>query len=83
MTVLAYVLGSVLLLLSVVLVVLVLFQNSKKSGLSGAIGGTNTNSFLGKNQVQTKEKKLSKYTTICSAVYVVVAIATYILCSAA
>lgn len=81
MTVLAYILGSILMVVSVLLVVLVLFQNSKKRGLSGAIGGTTGDSYFGKNQGQTKEKKLSRYTTIACAVFAVVAIAAYIVCS--
>lgn len=81
MTILAYVLGSVLMLVSVALVVLVLFQNAKKHGLSGAIGGTTGDSYFGKNQGQTKEKKLSRLTTIACAVFAVVAIAAYIICS--
>lgn len=81
MVVLAYVLGSLLVVLSAVLVVIVLLQNSKKRGLSGAISGSAGDSFYGKNQGQTKEKKLSRITTIFAIVYAVVAIATYILCS--
>jgi len=81
MTVLAYVLGSVLMLVSVLLIVLVRVQNYKKHGLSGAIGGTTGDSYFGKNQGQTKEKKLSRYTTIACAVFAVVAIAAYIVCS--
>ncbi len=81
MTVLAYILGSVLMLVSVVIILLVFFQNSKKRGLSGAIGGTSGDSYFGKNQGQTKEKRLSRYTTIACAVFAVLAIAAYILCS--
>lgn len=81
MTVLAYVLGSVLMLTSIAIVLLIMFQSSKKRGLSGAISGTSGDSYFGKNQGQTKEKKLSRFTTIACAVFAVVAIAAYILCS--
>ena len=80
-TVLAYVLGSIFIALSIALVVLVLFQNSKKRGLSGAIGGTSSDSFFGKNQGQTKEKKLSRATTILAIVFAVLAIVAYTLFS--
>ena len=50
-------------------------------GESGAIGGTTGDSYFGKNQGQTKEKKLSRLTTIACAVFAVVAIAAYIICS--
>ena len=75
MTILSYVLGSLLLLVAIALIVLVLFQSSKKRGLSGAVGGTSADSFFGKNQSQTKEKKLSRFTTILAAVFAVLAIA--------
>lgn len=81
MTILAYVLGSILMVASIAIVLLVLFQSSKKQGLSGAIGGTSGDSYFGKNQGQTKEKKLNRFTTIACAVFAVVAIVAYILCS--
>lgn len=78
-TVLSYVLGGIMILLSIALVVLVLFQNSKKRGLSGAIGGTSSDSFFGKNQGQTQEKKLSRLTTIGAIVFAVLTVVAYIL----
>lgn len=78
-TVLGYVLGAVILLISIAIVVLVLFQSSKKRGLSGAIGGTSSDSFFGKNQGQTKEKKLARATTVLSVVFAVLAFASVLL----
>jgi len=78
-TVLGYVLGAVILLISIAIIVLVLFQNSKKRGLSGAIGGTSSDSFFGKNQGQTKEKKLARYTTVLSIVFAVLTFAAVLL----
>ena len=78
-TILGYVLGGLIILVSALIVVLVLFQNSKKRGLSGAIGGTSSDSFFGKNQGQTKEKKLARYTTISAVVFAVLTIAAYLL----
>jgi preprotein translocase subunit SecG len=78
-TILGYVLGGLIILVSALIVVLVLFQDSKKRGLSGAIGGTSSDSFFGKNQGQTKEKKLARYTTISAVVFAVLTIAAYLL----
>ena len=78
-TILAYVLGGIMILISVALVVLVLFQNSKKRGLSGAIGGTSSDSYFGKNQGQTNEKKLYRLTTIGAIVFAVLTVVAYIL----
>ena len=80
MTIISYILGAVILLVSIALVVLVLFQNSKKRGLSGAIGGTSSDSYFGKNQSQTKEKKLSRWTTILAAVFAVLVVLAYTIC---
>ncbi len=80
MVVLSYILGAALALIAIALVILVLFQSSKKRGLSGAVGGTSADSFFGKNQSQTKEQKLSRATTVLAAVFAVLAIAAYILC---
>jgi preprotein translocase subunit SecG len=79
MTVLSYILGIVILALAAALVVLVLFQNSKKRGLSGAIGGTSSDSYFGKNQGQTKEKKLARYTTVLAVVFAVITVAAVLL----
>ena len=74
-TVIGYVLGAVILLISIAIVVLVLFQSSKKRGLSGAIGGTSSDSYFGKNQGQTQEKKLARATTVLSIVFAVLVVA--------
>lgn len=80
-TVLSYVLGGLIIFVSLVIVALVLFQSSKKRGLSGAIGGTSADSFFGKNQGQTKEKKLARFTTISAVVFAVLTVAAYIFLS--
>lgn len=79
MVAISYIFGGIMLLVAIALVVLVLFQSSKKRGLSGAIGGTSSDSYFGKNQGQTKEKKLSRWTTILSIVFAVLAIIAYTL----
>ena len=80
-TVLGYVLGAVILLISIAIVVLVLFQSSKKQGLSGAIGGTSSDSFFGKNKGQTKEKKLARFTTVSAVIFAVLTVAAYLVLS--
>ena len=79
--VLPYVLGTLIILISIAIIVLVLFQSSKKRGLSGAIGGTSSDSFFGKNQGQTKEKKLARFTTICAIIFAVLSFLAYLLIS--
>jgi preprotein translocase subunit SecG len=81
MTVLEYVLGALIILVSIAIVVLVLNQSSKKRGLSGAIGGTSSDSYFGKNQGQTQEKKLARATTTCAIIFAVFTVVAYILFS--
>ncbi len=70
-----YILGSVLIILSVILTVLVLLQESKSQGLSGAIAG-GAETFFGKNKGRSVEAKLVKFTKICGISFFVLALAT-------
>lgn len=70
-----WVLGGVLLALSVFLIVVVLLQESKSAGLSGAISG-GADTFFGKNKGRTIEAKLEKMTKYVAILFFVLAIAT-------
>ena len=73
-----YVLGILLILASLFLIVAVLLQSGKgKKGLSGAIAG-GSDSFFGKNQADSREKKLAKITTIVAIVFVVAVIVAFV-----
>ena len=74
-----YILGGVLIALSIFLVIIVLMQSGKEKGLSGTISGGSTETYFGKSGGNSKEKRLSTLTIIGSAVFVVVAIALTIL----
>ena len=76
MSPISIVFGSILIACALVLIVAVLMQNSQK-GLSGAIAG-GADTFYGKNKGKSKQKKLSKLTAIASIVFVVVALATFV-----
>lgn len=73
-----YVLGAVLLIASIIIVVLVMLQQSKQAGLSGAIAG-GADTFFGKNKGRTMEAKLAKYTKVIAIVFMVVSLAAVIL----
>ena len=79
MSPLQIILGIVLLLASVFLIVVVMLQDKAKRGLSGAIaGGSDSNSYLGKNGATNKGKLLSKVTTIVAIVFVVIVVVAYL-----
>ncbi len=49
--------GVALIVLSVLIVALILLQESNQEGLSGAISGGSSDSFFGKNKGRTDEAK--------------------------
>ena len=72
------VLSIVLIILSVIIIGLVVLQESKQQGLSGAIGGA-AETFFGKNKGRTMEAKLAKFTKIAGAVFFVLALVSSLL----
>jgi preprotein translocase subunit SecG len=67
------VLGVVLLITSVALVAMVLLQEGRQQGLSGAIAG-GAETFLGKSKSKTIEQKLVKITKILAIVFFVLSL---------
>ncbi len=62
------VIGVVLLLLSLATIAIVLMQESRSAGLSGAIAG-GADTFLGKNKGKSVDEKLVKITKIFTVVF--------------
>ena len=61
MSALEIILAVLLILSSVILTVVILMQESRQAGLSGAIAG-GADTFFGKNKGRTMEAKLSRFT---------------------
>ena len=61
-------------LVSIVLTVIILMQESKTTGLSGAINGA-ADTYWGKNKGRSMEGKLEKITKILAVVFFIMAIA--------
>ena len=68
----------VLILLSVAIIVLVLLQEGKSAGLSGAIAG-GAETFFGKNKSRTMESKLVLITKIIAISFFVLALVATLL----
>ena len=62
---------------SVILVAVVLFQSGKESGLSGAISGGNSDSYMNKGKASGLDKKLAAATKWVALAWIVL---TLILC---
>lgn len=67
------VVGIVLIITSLILVTTVLLQESRSSGLSGAIAG-GAETFLGKGKGKTAEQKLAKITKIVAIVFFILSL---------
>ena len=70
-----WLLGGLLIAASLFLIIVVLLQESKSAGLSGAISG-GADTFFGKNKGRTMEAKLIKMTKIVATLFVILAIVT-------
>ena len=64
----------VYILVCIALVVVVLMQEGKQQGLSGAIAGGGTDSFWSKNKGRSVEGTLSKLTKIFAALFIVLSV---------
>ncbi|MCR4616375.1 MAG: preprotein translocase subunit SecG [Clostridiales bacterium] len=69
------VLGISLIITAISIVILVLLQESKSEGLSGAIAG-GAETFFGKNKGRTMEKKLVNLTKIFAVLFFVLSLVT-------
>lgn len=78
MTVLLYVLGAILMVMAVFLVVAVLMQTGKDKKLSGSIAGS-SDTYYGQNKGHSRDKILSRLTTIIAIVFTGLVIAMYVL----
>ena len=65
--------GILLVITSIAIVILVLMQQSRRAGLSGAISG-GAETFFGKNKSNSVEAKLSRLTKILGVVFFVIAL---------
>lgn len=68
MSALQYVFGAVLIILAIFLIIVVLLQESRSAGLSGAISG-GADTFFGKSKGRTMEQKLVKLTRFSAIVF--------------
>lgn len=68
MSALQYIFGAILIILAVFLIIVVLLQESRSAGLSGAISG-GADTFFGKSKGRTMEQKLVKLTKISAIAF--------------
>jgi len=71
--------GFLLIVASLVIILIVLIQESKEQGLTSAIGGGANDSFYGKNSGRTRDAKLSKFTKFAAIIFFVVTLVVNVL----
>ena len=62
-------------IVSIALIIVVLLQSGKEDGLSGALTGGNSESYMSKNKRATLDKKLAASTKWLALAFVVVTLA--------
>ncbi len=73
------VIGIILIISAVFLVIAVLLQAGKDKGLSGAISGSASDTYYGKNKGNSRDKILSKITTVISVVFVALVLVSFVI----
>lgn len=77
MSAIQYILGAALIIVSIFIVIVVLMQESRSAGLSGAIAG-GADTFFGKGKGKSIEKKLEKITKVLAVLFFVITLGTTI-----
>ena len=67
------ILMGVFILICIILTIIILMQESKQNGLSGAISGA-ADTYWGKNKGRSMEGKLVMFTRICVIAFIVIAV---------
>lgn len=73
-----FLIGGILIVVSIFIVLFVMLQESRQAGLSGAIAG-GSDSFYEKNKGRSKEAKLAFFTKILAVVFFVATLVAVIL----
>jgi len=63
--------GILLLIACVIIILVVLIQDSKDPGMTSAITGSSNDSFYGKNTSRTHEAKMTKFTRAAAVIFFV------------
>lgn len=67
------ILGICVILVSLLLIVLVIFQKSHRRGVNGAVSGA-ADTFFSKNNSRTDDARLARWTKILAAVFFILSI---------
>ena len=71
MDIVTLIMTIVLMLCSVILIAIILFQSGRNANISGALSG-GANNFYGKNKTATRELVLKRATVVTSIVFITI-----------
>lgn len=75
MEIIAIISAIVLILISIAMVLIIMMQESRQSGLSGVMTGGSSDSYLGKNKGRTLDAVLSRITKVLAVIFGVLILA--------
>ena len=73
MSVIEYVIGGVIILVSLIIIGVILLQQGRRAGINGAISG-GADTFLSKNKARTVDASLARWTKYVAILFFVLAI---------
>ena len=73
MSVIEYVIGGVIILVSLIIIGAILLQQGRRAGINGAISG-GADTFLSKNKARTVDASLARWTKYVAILFFVLAI---------
>ncbi len=73
MSVIEYVIGGVIILVSLIIIGVILLQQGRRAGINGAISG-GADTFLSKNKARTVDASLARWTKYIAILFFVLAI---------
>ena len=78
MTLFQYIIGAVIIVFSVAIIIVVLLQEGRRSGLSGAIAG-GADTFMSKNKARTVDAFLSRWTKFITIGFFILVVAATVI----
>lgn len=73
MSVIEYIIGGVIILVSLIIIGAILLQQGRRAGINGAISG-GADTFLSKNKARTADASLARWTKYIAILFFVLAI---------
>ena len=78
MSAVEYIIGALVILISLVIIAVVLLQQGRRAGINGAISG-GADTFLSKNKARTVDASLARWTKYIAILFFVLAIVANII----